>query len=85
MKKDEVFHQFRLDVLDGTVFINGKTFNFMFTPPKAGMLTDEYKDKIRYFGGLQADDPPESEEYKRLESWLADLSEVVLKQIGAMK
>lgn len=62
---------------DRTIFIGGKEFQFSYTIANS-VVKDEFKNKYRYFGGLQCNYDEESEEYKNLEKWLCDLAEIIL-------
>lgn len=84
MKKQELFKQISIDILGTTVFIKCTNVLFSYTPAK-DILKDEFKDQYRYFGGLQCGYDPDSEEYKRLESWLCDMAENILKTIKELK
>lgn len=73
MKKSEILHNYQLSKLnDKTVFIKGKSFDFSYTTANS-ILKDEFKDKYRYFGGLQCNEI--GEDKKLLEKWLCELAE----------
>ena len=84
MKKKELFKQMSIDVLGTTVFIKCTNAFFSYTPAK-DILKDEFKDQYRYFGGLQCNYDSNSEEYKRLENWLCEIAENILKTIKELK
>lgn len=78
MKKQETLKRYHIDKIDdSTVFISGKFFLFSYTV--AGhIVKEEYKDKYRYFGGLQCDFNEGSNEYINLEKWLCEIAEMIL-------
>jgi len=79
MKKNEVLNRIRIDKLgNNTVFIQNKYFNFSYTIANT-VVKDEFKDKYKYFGGLQCEYSQDSNEYKSLEEWLCDIAESVLE------
>jgi hypothetical protein len=78
MKKNDILKKYRIDKLDeSTVFISSKEFDFAYTIAK-DIVKDEYKDRYRYFGGLQCNYHQDSEEFKNLENWLCEMAELVL-------
>ena len=84
MKVRETFKQFRIDVIDTTVFISSKSFNFSYTAAN-DIIKPEFRNKFRYFGGLQSGFEENTPEYRQLEGWLCDLAESTLIQIKAIK
>ena len=78
MKKAEILKRITIDKLDSdTVFMQNKFFSFAYTRANS-VVKDEYKDKYRYFGGLQCEYQQESPEYKLLEDWLCEIAEKTL-------
>lgn len=78
MKKDEILKNYVLHKLgNNTVFIMNNLFNFSYTEANS-IVKDEFKNKYRYFGGLQCSYNEESPEYIRLEKWLCEIAENIL-------
>lgn len=78
MKKAEILKSYELDKLDdNTVFIKNEHFNFSYTTP-GSIVKEEYRDRCRYFGGLQCNFSEGSEKYKNLENWACELAEHAL-------
>lgn len=78
MKKSEILKQIRIDKLGSdTIFIQNRFFNFSYTVANS-VVKEEFKDKYRYFGGLQSEYDSDSIEYKQLEKWLCEIAEKVL-------
>ena len=82
MEKNEelalLLKRITIDKLDNiSVCISNKQFQFAYNT--VDVLKDEYKDKCRYFGGLQCNYEQGSEMYKLLEDKLVEIAEAVLK------
>ena len=70
MKKAEILKRYKIEKLDDiTVFISNRYFDFSYTKVN-DVLKPEYRDKYRYFGGLQCPYHEGSPEYRDLEKWL---------------
>lgn len=78
--KKEYKKQLRIAVLTNTVFISNQHFQFSYTPAN-DIVKEVYRNKYRYFGGLQSDFAEDSPEYKDLENWLCNIAENLLKTI----
>jgi hypothetical protein len=81
MTKKEILSSYRVDKLgSSTVFIRNKHFDFAYTIANH-VVKDEFKDKYKYFGGLQCNYNDDTEEYKNLEKWLCEIAEQTLKHV----
>ena len=79
MNKKEILKNIAVNKLDeNTVFIKNRYFNFSYFKADS-IVKDEYKGQYRYFGGLQSEYHEDSPEFKSLEKWLIELSELILK------
>jgi len=79
MKKAELLKNITIDKLGTTIFIKNSFILFSYTPGDDDMIKDEYKDKHKYFGGLQCGFHESSPEYKNIEKWLCEIAEMILK------
>ncbi len=82
MKKIEILNNLTINKLDNeTIFISNNHFNFSYTIVNT-FVKDEFKNKYRYFGGLQCNYAKGSEKYKNLEKWLCEIAENLFNYIN---
>lgn len=74
MEKSEELKRLQINVLDPyTIVIKGDNVFFSYSP-----VNDKFKDKYRYFGGLQCNYEFDTAEYKQIEKWLCEICENLL-------
>jgi hypothetical protein len=76
-KKKDILNRYRVTKLGNTVMIDSDTYSFSYTAAN-DIVKEEYKNKYRYFGGLQCGYSEGSEAYKTLEKYLCEIAEFIL-------
>jgi len=80
MKKKDLFKNITITKRGTTIFMNNNHISFSYTPAN-DIVKDEFKDKYRYFGGLQSNYHEDNEDHKNIEKWLCELAEIINKYL----